>query len=109
MYSRVFFIVDALDECQASDSCRARFLLELFNLRTQHGANIFATSRFIPEIIDQFKTGISLEIRASTDDVVKYIEGHIAQLPFLVQQNPQLQEEIKIEISEAVDGMYVFS
>jgi Cdc6-like AAA superfamily ATPase len=32
MYSRVFLSFDALDECQASDGCRARFLSELFNL-----------------------------------------------------------------------------
>jgi hypothetical protein len=32
MYSRAFIVVDALDECQASDGCRSRFLLEIFNL-----------------------------------------------------------------------------
>jgi hypothetical protein len=31
-YSRVFIIVNALDECQISDGCRQRFLLGLFNL-----------------------------------------------------------------------------
>jgi hypothetical protein len=109
MYSRVSIIVDALDECQVSDSCRARFLSELFSLHTQHRANIFATSRFIPEILDRFKTSISLEIRATTDDVARYIEGHIGQLPSSVQESQQLQEEIKTGISEAVDGMYVLS
>ncbi len=32
MYSRVFIIVDALDEFQASSDCRTRFLAELFDL-----------------------------------------------------------------------------
>ena len=32
LYSRVFIIVDALDECQVSDGCRSRFLSEIFNL-----------------------------------------------------------------------------
>jgi len=106
MYSRVFFIVDALDECQASDGCQTRILSELFNLQTRHGANIFMTSRFIPEIIYQFKGTMTLEIRASTDDIARYLEGHIGQLPSFVQQNQQLQEEIKTGISDAVDGMY---
>lgn len=106
-YSRVFVIVDALDECQASDGCRTRFLSELFNLQARHGINIFATSRFIPEITGHFKTSISLEIRASTDDVTMYLRGHMGQLPSRVQQDPQLQEEIRAGISEAVDGMYV--
>jgi hypothetical protein len=45
IYSRVFIIVDALDECQASDGCRARFLTEIFSLQTKTGANLFTTSR----------------------------------------------------------------
>jgi Cdc6-like AAA superfamily ATPase len=109
IYSRVFFIIDALDKCQASDGCRARFLSEIFSLQIRHGANIFATSRFIPEIIDQFKGSRLLEIRASTDDVERYLEGRIGQLPFFVQQNQRLREEIKTGISEAADGMFVLS
>jgi hypothetical protein len=108
MYSRVFIIVDALDECQVSNGCRARFLSELFSLQT-HGANIFATSRYIPEIVNWFETSVSVEIRATTDDVARYIEGHVGQLPSFVQENQQLREEIKTGISEAVDGMYVLS
>ena len=107
MYSRVFFIIDALDECQASNNWRARFLSQLFNLQTQHGANIVATSRFIPEITSQFKSTIKLEIRASTCDVARYLDGHMQQLPSFVQQNSQLQEEIKTGILKAADGMYV--
>lgn len=42
--SRVFLVVDALDECQASDGCRMRFLSALFNLQAKHGSNILATS-----------------------------------------------------------------
>ena len=32
MYSRIFIIVDALNECQVSDGSQLRFLLEIFNL-----------------------------------------------------------------------------
>src|SRR5271156_698450 len=95
MYSRVFIIIDALDECQASDGCRTRLLSEVFNLQTRHGTNILATSRFTPEIVDRFKDSESLEIRASSEDVERYLEGHIEQLPTFVQRNRELQEEIK--------------
>lgn len=111
--SRIFIVVDALDECQVSEGCRKRFLSELFNLQSKHGINIFATSRSIPEIVDRFKTGISLEIRASSADVTKYLKGRISQLPYFNQQDQQdqqdqqLQNEIITGISEAVDGMYV--
>jgi hypothetical protein len=67
--------------------------------------NIFATSRFIPEIVDQFKGGISLELRASNEDVQRYVKGHMEQLPYFVQHNEELQKEIKTGISDAVDGV----
>jgi Cdc6-like AAA superfamily ATPase len=106
-YSRIFIIVDALDECQASNGCRTRFLSELFALRARHGANILATSRLIPDIVDQFKSSVRLEIRADRADVERYLEGHMGQLPSIVHQNTQLREEIKTGISGAVDGMCV--
>ncbi|UPL02804.1 hypothetical protein LCI18_013738 [Fusarium solani-melongenae] len=109
IYSRVFIIVDALDECSASDGCRTRFLSELFNLQARHRINIFATSRFIPEIMDRFETSISMEIRATPDDVARYLQGHIGQLPSFVQRDRQLQEEIMTGISEAVDGMFLLA
>ncbi|SCO18809.1 related to nucleoside phosphorylase [Fusarium fujikuroi] len=109
IHSRVFIIVDALDECLAINGCRRRFLSELFNLQTRHGINIFATSRFIPEIVDRFETKLSIEIRASPDDVARYLEGHMGQLPSFVRHDRQLQEEITTTISEAVDGMFLLA
>jgi hypothetical protein len=105
IYSRVFIVIDALDECQAANGCRARFLTEVFNLLTKAGANLFATSRFIPEITDRFKGSISLEIRASEEDVRRYLEGHMSKLPTFVGNSSDLQEEVKAGIVKAVDGM----
>jgi hypothetical protein len=105
MYSRVFIIVDALDEAQPSISCRTRFLSELSNLQTNCAVNIFATSRFIPEITEKFDLAMSLEIRATKEDVKRYLESHIGDLPSFVLEIQLLQEEIKTGISEAVHGM----
>ena len=107
MYSRVFIVVDALDECQVSDGCRSRFLSEIFSLQAKCGINVFATSRFIPEVTEKFNGSTSLEIRASKEDVRKYLDGHIVQLPGFVRRNPELQDEIMTEITRLVDGMYV--
>ncbi|RYP43193.1 hypothetical protein DL768_010045 [Monosporascus sp. mg162] len=109
LYSRVFIIVDALDECQIIGNCRATFIAEIFNLQAKCGANIFAMSRSIQEVRKKFDGSISLEIRASKDDVKKYLEGHIGELPSFVQEDRQLQEEIKKGISEAVDGMFLLA
>lgn len=105
MYSRVFIIIDALDECRTSDGRGSRLLSEIFTLQSRCGVNIFATSRFIPEIMEKFTGSISLEIRASKQDVRSYIDGHISRLPSFVGRDLDLQEEIKVRIIDAVDGM----
>jgi Cdc6-like AAA superfamily ATPase len=106
LYSRVLIIIDALDECQVTGGHRATFLSEIFNFQAKCGANLFATSRFIPEIMDKFTSAASLEIRASDYDVRRYVEGHISDLPSFIRRSPDLQEEVKTEIVNAVDGMY---
>jgi hypothetical protein len=107
-YVRTFIAIDALDECQISDGGRRRFLAELFGLQARTGANLLATSRFIPEIEKEF-TGRStkLEIRASDDDLQTYLHGHMLRLPSFVSHSVDLQNEVKTAIIKAVDGMYV--
>lgn len=108
-YSRVFIIIDALDECQVSDNGRTKFLEAILNLQAEckTSINIFATSRFIPEIRERFTDAILREIVAHPEDVRRYLDSHIQGLPRCVRQSLDLQDEIKDEISNAVDGMYV--
>jgi hypothetical protein len=94
-YSRVFIIVDALDECQISDGCRQRFLSCLFKLQEKCGINLFATSRHILGIETEFEGNTVLEIRASEEDVRRYLEGHMFRLPGFVVRSLELQEEVK--------------
>jgi Cdc6-like AAA superfamily ATPase len=106
-FSRVFVIIDALDECQeVSNGCRSKFLSEIFSLQTKCGSNIFATSRSLPDIIERFNNKMQLEIRASNQDVQRYLDGHMSQLPRCVLRSSELQDEIKAKIIKAVDGMY---
>jgi hypothetical protein len=109
LYSRSFIVVDALDECQTSGGCRTKLLTEIFALQSKFRANIFSTSRFIPEIEVQFKNSMRLEIQASDHDVQRYLDGHMSELPTCVVRNPELQGEIKAAIVKAVNGMYVTS
>jgi hypothetical protein len=90
LFSRVFIIIDALDECQASHGCRKRFLSEIFGLQTKTSANLFTTSRFIPEITEEFNEGLRLEIRASNQDVQRYLDGYLSQLPGCVLRSLDL-------------------
>jgi hypothetical protein len=107
LYSRVFIIVDALDECPVSDGCRQRFLSGTFNLQAKCGANLFATSRPISSIEKEFEGNSRLDIRASEKDVRRYLEGQMFRLPGFVARSLELQEQIKTDIVKAVDGMYV--
>jgi hypothetical protein len=77
-HSRVFVVVDAVDECPASGHCRAAFVAGLLDLRS-HGVNIFATSRFIPEITNRFDKSTWLEIRARDEDVAKFVDAQISR------------------------------
>jgi Cdc6-like AAA superfamily ATPase len=107
IYSRVFVIVDALDECQIISGCRTKSLTEIFNLQAKLRANIFATSRFIPEITQVFEESILLEISAKDEDVQKYLAAHMTRLPSFVLSSPTLQNQIKTAISKTISGMCV--
>jgi len=107
-YSKCFIVIDALDECQASDGGRSEFLAKLLELQ-KVGANLFATSRSIPEVKKVFeRKGVLMEIQASEEDVRRYLDSHMRRLPSFVLRSLDLQEEIKTEIVKAVKGMYVF-
>jgi hypothetical protein len=107
LYSQVFIIVDALDEYLISDGCRQQFLSALFNLQAKCGANLFAILRPILSIEKEFEGNSKLEIRASEEDVRRYLEGYMFRLPGFVARSPELQKEIKTDIIKAVDGIYV--
>ena len=111
VYSRIFIIVDALDECQVTNGCRTKLLSGIFELQASQArveVNIFSTSRYIPEIVERFKESISLEIRANDEDLQTYLAGHMEQLPPFVLSSPDLQNEVKATISHATNGMYVW-
>jgi Cdc6-like AAA superfamily ATPase len=109
LYSRVFIIIDALDECHVSNQGCNRFLSAVFGLQAQTQINLYATSRFVPEITSQFERCMSKEIRAKDDDVLRYINGRIPQLlRSRISKYLDLQNAIRRQLVEAVDGMYLY-
>jgi hypothetical protein len=104
-YSRVFVVIDALDECAVSRGCRTGLLSRIQTLQKQCHINILATSRFIPEIAERFNTAFQLEIQADSNDVRRYLAENTSRLPSFVQRDTELQEEIVSKIVEAVRGM----
>lgn len=103
LYSRIFIVVDALDECEESSGCRMRFISELFNLQMSIGVNILVTSRFIPDIRDKFKGSTEVEIRAHDEDVRKYLESRIIQFGSAFLKTHC--EKVVTDITKVVQGM----
>ena len=101
---RPFILIDALDECQTSNGCRVRLIVELFSLQARCRVNLFITSRFITEITNNFDKSCWLEIRATKEDVERYLKDHIKQSSSTIQD---MQGEVIAIISDTVDGMYV--
>ena len=102
-YASVHIVVDALDECKIET--RSSFVAKLRALQGVQDVRIMATSRFIPDIQDTFKDALKLEVRASSEDVERFVAGQINKLPRCIQRDASLQAMVKAKIVEAVDGM----
>ncbi|KAK2608979.1 hypothetical protein QQS21_002459 [Conoideocrella luteorostrata] len=109
LYSRVYILVDALDECQASQGFRTALVSMLLGLCTTCRANLFATSRCIPEVSNMFQTSVTLEVRASEPDLRRYLEAQVCGFPRFVRRNLDLQQEIATTIINAVDGIFLLA
>ncbi|RSL46785.1 hypothetical protein CEP53_010201, partial [Fusarium sp. AF-6] len=85
-YVRAYLIVDALDECQASDGSRAELLEELFALQKSCDTSLFMTSRIMPDVQENFiGNATELEIRASKEDVGRYLDSRVDSLFLLAE------------------------
>ena len=106
-FSTVYLVIDALDECRDNDGTRSQLLARLKDLQIGQDVRIMATARFIPEIEAEFQAEMNLEIRASDDDVRRYVAGQTHRLHRCIQRDPALQAMMEDKLVEAVDGMYV--
>jgi hypothetical protein len=101
MYSKVFIVVDALDECTEDYGTRANLLRAL---RTLPGTvNLMFTSRDLLSISRQFQGTKRLDIQAHREDLQKYVRGRIASLPR--RHLIGLQEVIEDKVVKVAGGM----
>ncbi|KAF1950514.1 hypothetical protein CC80DRAFT_426705 [Byssothecium circinans] len=84
-YSSVYVVVDALDECPDQDGTRHQFLAKLRDLQGERDVRLMATSRFISDIVSEFSAALTLEVRASDDDVKRFVAGQTYRLPKCIQ------------------------
>lgn len=107
-FESVFVVIDALDECTERDNSRAQLLAEV--RRLPQNSRILITSRYSPHLEESFKDAPSVEVRATDDDVKRYIEGRIEKEPRLakhIRSDIQLLDEVVTTIVDNCKGMYV--
>jgi ankyrin repeat domain-containing protein 50 len=102
-FSLVVVIIDALDE--SPESTRENLVAEILKLQP---LSLMVTSRRISSIDLEFEQACHLEIRATHEDVRKYIEGRIkdsGRLKRHLQADPDLQKTIVDTVVNKVKGM----
>ena len=103
--STVFLVVDALDECLERD--QEILIQELQSLAGD--LHLMVTSRPLPLIEAVFQDAIHLEVRATDDDVRKYIRSRILRerrLKVHVAKDKELQKNVEDKVMANVRGMY---
>lgn len=106
-WNKVLLVVDAIDECPSSNGTRQVFLDHLNTIQANSNVKIMITGRPDPDIIDVMHSGGArfLDIKARDEDVEIYITGRMRKSSGFSRLNENLQQEIKTEITRAVDGM----
>ncbi|KAJ7278156.1 hypothetical protein C8J57DRAFT_1576421 [Mycena rebaudengoi] len=107
-YSEVYFVIDALDEYP--EAKRHVVLKHLAALKPN--INFLFTSRphITPEMF--FPNTPALEIRATEEDICRYLDAQIQnsfRLSKHVQSHPELCQEIEDQIIGNVDGMFLLA
>lgn len=104
-FSRVYFIIDGLDECDDTNKTRSVLLAQMGNLGNH--VQLFFTSRPLEEV---YPDSNRFNIVTQEDDMRKYLRTHIGNEPKLVTlcaSTRGLRDEIINNVIAKADGMSV--
>lgn len=106
-FSRVYIVVDALDECDEASKTRRSLLSLLQNLGAR--VQLLFTSRPLQEVLP---SAVQLEITAQKDDLHNYLTAQIEQESVLAElcvKDEHLRREVIDEITTKASGMLVYN
>jgi hypothetical protein len=103
-YSKTYIIIDALDDCMDSNNTHSELLALLRSLQDAN-TNLMVTSRFVTMIEELFIRDSTLEIRASREDIIEFVDAQMHRLPTFVKRDLELQGEVRDKIAQKSDGM----
>ncbi|KAL8894462.1 MAG: hypothetical protein Q9192_004298 [Flavoplaca navasiana] len=107
-FSSLCIVIDALDECDNDEEIRSSLVSTLCEALPR--ACFLVTSRLVPEIEDQFKNRPRLEIKATDEDIRRYVSDQILRKPTLkrhIKADPNLRELMIETIRFKSDGMFL--
>ena len=107
-FSKVFMLVDALDECTENNDTRDAVLTNFHHLLSSSNVHLLTTSRHVNDMGSHFPGAVGLEIRASDVDIRKYLEARIlreSRLARHISNDASLQELIVSMIIDKAEGM----
>ncbi|UKZ85716.1 uncharacterized protein TrAFT101_001565 [Trichoderma asperellum] len=105
-FSRVFIIIDALDECTDADDARFILLTELKKL--QHRMCLLVMSRLIPDLEQLLEGATRLNVEASLIDIKNYLQQRLESTRSMQRhlgEEPRLRDRIISVIVQKIKGM----
>lgn len=106
-FSKVFIVIDALDECTESGNTKKSIIDATKSLLSKE-AHIMVTSRKLPRIESLCKEWLQVEIMAKDRDIIQYLEAHIedeGELGNVIQEHPEKRDSIITTIVQKSQGM----
>ncbi|KAL7769815.1 hypothetical protein ACKLNR_001199 [Fusarium oxysporum f. sp. zingiberi] len=110
LFSKVFMVVDALDEWRATEHVDLYSLpAELLLLQRKLAINLLATSRPIPLIANQFNDFPSISITAQQQDIYAYVDNFRWPESSCIGKIAGLRGLVKKVMSQIVGGMFLLA
>ncbi|KAF5579615.1 ankyrin protein [Fusarium pseudocircinatum] len=108
-FSKVFLVVDALDEWAMEHGDLYSLPAELLLLQRKLAMNLLATSRPIPLIANQFNDYPSISITAQQQDIYAYVDNFRWPESSCIGKATELQSLVKQVMSQIVRGMFLLA
>lgn len=107
--SRIFFLVDALDEFP--EASQQELISSLKSLQSKSHCNLMVTSRKLDSIAQIFDKDPEIQINAQNDDLVTYITARIQEAPFqkVKQKYATMEADVLKEVIPKCDKMFLLA
>ncbi|KAJ5154763.1 uncharacterized protein N7500_010202 [Penicillium coprophilum] len=103
-FSRVFFVVDAIDECRWPGEFAENLKNFCGSLQRRQNLGLLVTSRSIPSVQEIFQNNPRILVRAHEDDISTCLESGLRGFR-AIRATPELQSEVISTITKSADGI----